>query len=95
MVVRKPTFNCFSTSLIFRIIFNFILQKACHIGGGGAFGFNHNPVDKNPYIQSWHMLIRLGKDFLEFLQQSYKLIFHVLGKFYPNLERFFLLAFIS
>ena len=45
----------------------------------------------NLCIQSWHILIRPSEDFFEFLQQSYKLIFHVFGKVYPNLDGFFFL----
>ena len=36
-MVRKPAFNYFSTSLIFRMISDFILRKACHIGGHSGF----------------------------------------------------------
>ena len=39
-------FNCFSTSsLIFRIIFDFILRRACHTWR--ALRFNRNSVDDN------------------------------------------------
>ena len=94
MVIRKPTFNCYSTSsLIFRIILNFVLQRACHIGG--HLGFDQNPMDNNLYIQSWHILIGPSNDFFEFLHQSYKLIFHVLGKVYSDLDGFFYLDFLS
>ena len=42
-----------------------------------------------------HILIGPNKDFLEFLHQRYKLIFHVLGKVYPDLDGFFFLSFLS
>ena len=63
---------------IFRIISNFILRRAYRTKE--AFQFDQNPVDNNLYIQSWHILIRPSKYFLEFLQQCYELISCVLGK---------------